>query len=68
MMELMSMQGLEIGAERRRELALETMRQARARRPHLRQAAGFAVIALGRRISGEIPAPSPKLQTSSDCL
>jgi hypothetical protein len=68
MMEFMSQLALEVGAERRREVALDTMRQPKTSNPRLRRAAGAAVIAVGRRISGEFPATSPKLQASGDCL
>lgn len=68
MIEFMSQLALDVGADRRREGALDTMRQAKTSNGGLRKAAGAAVIAVGRRISGEIPAPSPKLQTSGDCL
>lgn len=55
MMELMNQQALEIGEHRRREVALDTMRAARASRGTIRHATGTAVMVLGRRIYGELP-------------
>jgi hypothetical protein len=68
MMELMSQVALEAGAERRREVAQETMRAARAADGGFRHVAGVAVIGIGRRIAGEMPATSRRMQASGDCL
>jgi hypothetical protein len=53
MLELMSQEALRLGAERRREVALETMRDAR-RAESLRHATGVALVAMGRRVAGEL--------------
>jgi hypothetical protein len=61
MMELMSQQALEIGAQRRRELVIEQMRAAK-RSDGVRHAAGIALIAVGRLIAGEMPASGRQMQ------
>jgi hypothetical protein len=55
MFELMNQRALEIGEERRREVALETMRAAQRPGGQLRHATGTAVMAVGRRIYGDGP-------------
>ena len=68
MMELMSYQALETGAQRRREVVLETMRAARASNTRLRQAAGTVLVGIGQMIAGERSVVSARLRTSNDCL
>ena len=72
MLELMNGVALELGAERRREVALESMRAARAFENRLRQAAGAALMAVGEQLAGQPvdgdrPAAARSLQTSGDC-
>ena len=50
MLELMSQEALRVGAERRREVALDTMRASR-QSDGLRRAAGVAIVALGERLA-----------------
>lgn len=66
MMELMSQEALRLGAQRRREVALETMRDARAAES-FRHAAGIAIIAVGQRVAGGITSGSASLRPTSDC-
>jgi hypothetical protein len=68
MMELMSYQALETGAQRRREVVLDAMRAARASNTRLRQIAGMVLVGIGQMIAGERPVASARLRTSSDCL
>jgi hypothetical protein len=58
MFELMNQRALEIGEERRREVALETMRASQRPGGQLRHATGTAVMAVGRRIYGDGPTSS----------
>ena len=51
MMELMSQQALEVGAARRREVALDTMRAARASDWRIRRI-GSALVAFGNWVAG----------------
>jgi hypothetical protein len=76
MLELMSMEALRVGAERRREVLAETMRDVHAS-AGLRHAAGLVLVAVGERITGERlaaePAPAsaewrPVMKPVSDCL
>ena len=71
MMELMSMQALDVGAERRREVAEDAMRAAKHVGRDLDVAAGDDVVVVGWRLASETPvavAAGPNLQTSSDCF
>ena len=67
MFELMNQRALEVGAARRREVALETMRRAPVA-DGLRHAAGVAMITVGRRIAGEMPATSRQMLSTSERL
>ena len=73
MMELMNMEALRVGAERRREVLEQTMRDAKASEG-LRHAAGLALVAFGQRISGDEPEPQPQSQwtpamkPAGDCI
>lgn len=66
MFEMMNQQALSIGADRRRELAVETMRDARLANGGTRQALGLALVSFGQRVSGEMPA-SAHSQVEGDC-
>ena len=66
MFEMMNQQALSIGAARRRELAVETMRDSRQASGGTRQAVGLAVVSFGQRVSGEMPAGNgPRVE--GDC-
>ena len=67
MMELMSQEALRLGAERRQEVALSTMRDVRASEG-MRRAAGAALVALGQRIAGEIATSKRELKPTSHRL
>ena len=56
MFEIMSQQALSVGAARRHEVAVETMRDARLSNGGARQALGLALVAIGERVAGELPA------------
>ena len=66
MFELMNQQALSVGARRRRELAVETMRDARTPNGGARQAVGLALVAMGQRVAGEMPA-GRAAQPEGDC-
>ena len=66
MMELMSQEALRLGVERRREVALETMRDAHAAEG-VRRATGTAIVALGQRVAGELASTNRALRPTSDC-
>ena len=66
MLELMSQEALRLGAQRRREVALSTMRDARAS-DGARHAAGAAIVAIGQRVAGEIASGNKTLRATSDC-
>ena len=66
MMELMSHEALRLGAERRREVALATMRDVRAAEG-VRRATGTAIVALGQRVTGELRSGNASLRPTSDC-
>ena len=66
MMELMSQEALRLGADRRREVALETMREVRAA-DSVRSAAGAAIVAIGQRVTGEIAGRKEQLRPTGDC-
>jgi hypothetical protein len=66
MFELMNQQALSVGAGRRREVAIETMRHAHRSNGGARQALGFALVSIGQRVAGEMPAPHPA-QVEGDC-
>jgi hypothetical protein len=67
MLELMNLEALRVGSARRHEVALETMRDAR-RAASLRHATGVALVAMGRRVSGDAPVAAAKLQPAGDCI
>jgi hypothetical protein len=52
MMELMSTEALAVGAARRREVALDTMREVKAA-AGVRNAAALAIVAIGQRLTRE---------------
>jgi hypothetical protein len=66
MMELMSQEALRLGAERRREVAVATMRDVRASEG-MRRAAGSAIVALGQRVTGELAGNGTALRPTGDC-
>jgi len=66
MFELMSQQALSVGAQRRHEVAAETMRDARQSGGGPRQALGIALVAIGQRVAGEMPA-GQATQADGDC-
>ena len=66
MFEMMNQQALSVGADRRRELALETMRDSRQGSGGTRQAVGLALVSFGQRVSGEMPAGNSP-QVEGDC-
>ena len=66
MMELMSQEALRLGAERRREVALATMRDVRASEG-VRRATGAAIVAVGQRVAGELSTSNGALRPTSDC-
>ena len=66
MFELMSQQALSVGAERRREVAVETMRDARLSNGAARQVVGLALVTVGQRVAGEMPAGRAALP-DGDC-
>lgn len=67
MFELMNQQALLVGAGRRREVALDTMREARISNGTARHAVGIALVSVGRRLEGEMPAPRGAAQPEGDC-
>jgi hypothetical protein len=66
MFEMMNLQALSVGAGRRHEVALETMREARLSDGGARQAVGFALVSLGQRVAGEMSA-GRAAQADGDC-
>jgi hypothetical protein len=75
MLELMNDLALELNESRRRELALDEMRAARASGGGLRRSAAHALVAAGEWLSGDLVAPdrqssspAPKMQVSGDCV
>ncbi len=66
MFELMSQQALSVGSQRRREVAVETMRDARMAEGGARQALGIALVTIGQRVAGEMPA-GQAAQADGDC-
>ena len=67
MFEMMSQQALSVGAGRRREVAVETMREVTLSSGTARQALGVALVSVGQRLGGEMPAPRAATQPDSDC-
>jgi hypothetical protein len=67
MFEMMSQQALAVGAGRRREVALETMREARLSNGVARQAFGLTLVGIGQWAAGEMPAPQAATQPDGDC-
>jgi hypothetical protein len=74
MMELMNDVALELNESRRRELALDTMREVRAPNGGLRGSTALALVAAGQWLAGDSvatdrqPSPAPKMQISGDCV
>ena len=71
MLELMSTEALSVGAERRREVALETMRDVKAA-SGVRNTAALAIVAIGHRLTaGEssraVANGQAKLEPCVDC-
>ncbi|MDH4333834.1 MAG: hypothetical protein OEW24_00980 [Chloroflexota bacterium] len=67
MFEMMNQQALSVGAQRRREVATQTMREARRDASNgLPRAVGAALVAVGRRVAGEMPAARRSAQRSGD--
>lgn len=66
MFEMMNQQALSVGAGRRRELAIETMRDARLSNGGARQAVGLTLVSIGQRVSGGMPAASAP-RAEGDC-
>jgi hypothetical protein len=57
MFEMMNQQALSVGAGRRHELAVATMREARlSNGGGARQTVGLALVSIGQRFAGETPA------------
>lgn len=50
-----SMQALSVAAQRRPEVAVDAMRDARRSGNGPRQALGLALVAIGQRVAGEMP-------------
>lgn len=67
MFELMNQQALAVGAGRRREVALETMREASFSNGAARHAVGLALVGVGQWVAGEMPAPQAATQPDGDC-
>jgi hypothetical protein len=67
MFEMMNQQALSVGAGRRREVAIETMRDARLSNGSARHAVGLALVGFGQRIAGEMPAPRAS-RPNGDCV
>ena len=69
MLELMNPVGLELGVARRREVALSTIRDARATQERSRVAAGAALMIVSERIAGQEATPrSTTMQPTGDCV
>ena len=66
MFEMMNQQALSVGADRRHELAVETMRDSRYANGGGRHTLGLALVSFGQRVSGEMPA-SATSQAKGDC-
>jgi hypothetical protein len=66
MFEMMNQQALSVGAGRRQELAIETMRAARRANGAARHAVGRALVTIGQRVAGEMPARRAA-QPEGDC-
>ena len=67
MFEMMNQQALSVGADRRHELAAQTMRGSRRANGGARQALGVALVGLGQRVSGEMPAGNAA-RVEGDCV
>jgi hypothetical protein len=67
MFELMNQQALAVGAGRRREVAVETMREARLSSGAARHAVGLALVGVGQWVAGEMPAAQVATQPDADC-
>ena len=66
MFEMMNQQSLSVGAGRRREVALETMREAHVARD-ARHVVGLALLSFGQRVGGEMPT-SGNPRVEGDCV
>jgi hypothetical protein len=67
MFEMMNQQALAVGAGRRREVAVETMREARLSNGAARHALGLGLVGIGQWVAGEMPAPQAATQPDGDC-
>lgn len=67
MFEMMNQQALAVGAGRRREVAIEMMRDVRIANGAARHAVGVALVGVGRWMAGEMPAPQAAAQPDGDC-
>ena len=68
MLELMNPLALELGVERRREIAEERMRTARAAEVGSWQTADPVVALRNQHIGGPELSPKPQLRPTSDCI
>jgi hypothetical protein len=67
MFEMMNQQALSVGAGRRHELAVATMREARlSNGGGARQTVGLALVSLGQRFAGKMP-PQHVSRPEGDC-
>ena len=67
MFEMMNQQALAVGAGRRLEVAIETMREAHLSNGAARHAVGRALVGIGQRVAGEMPAPRAATAPDADC-
>ena len=67
MFEMMNQQALSVAAGRRREVAVETMREAHLSNGAARHAVGLALVGVGHWVAGEMPAPQAATQQDADC-
>ena len=73
MMELMNDLALELNESRRRDLAMDTMREVRAYNGGLRRSAALALVAAGQWLAADTAeetrlSPAPKMQVTGDCV
>ncbi|MDP9468701.1 MAG: hypothetical protein M3P32_08205 [Chloroflexota bacterium] len=59
-------QAVSVGAQPRRRVAVETRRNARVSNGGARQVLGMALVTIGQRVAGEMPA-GPAAQANGDC-
>ena len=67
MFEMMNQQSLSLAGGRRREVAAETMRDARRANGATRHAVGLALVGIGQWMAGEMPAAVTATQPDADC-